>query len=50
MTPATIYGFSPAFGLPTSGPFALKLLCWCALNGVPSRGNTSAVYINTTDK
>lgn len=35
MTPATIYGFSPAFGLPTSGPFALKLLCWCALNGVP---------------
>ncbi|MGX9855418.1 hypothetical protein ACR03S_08280 [Limimaricola variabilis] len=35
MTPATIYGFAPAFGLPTSGPFTLKLLAWCRLNGVP---------------
>jgi len=30
-----VFTFSPAWGLPTSGPFALKLLKWLDLAGLP---------------
>lgn len=31
----TVYHFAPAWGLPTSGPFALKLLAWLSLHELP---------------
>lgn len=34
MSRPVIYGFAPAFGFETSGPFTLKLLTWCRLNGI----------------
>lgn len=34
----TVFHFAPAWGLPTSGPFALKLLGWLGLHGIPYRG------------
>jgi glutathione S-transferase len=37
MSDLTVYTFSPAWGLPTSGPFSLKLLAWLNLNGIPYR-------------
>lgn len=37
MTELTVFTFSPAWGLPTSGPFALKLLKWLDLAGLPYR-------------
>jgi glutathione S-transferase len=30
-----VFTFSPNFGLPTAGPFALKLLAWLNLAGIP---------------
>ena len=33
-TPIRVFVFSPAFGLPTPGPFALKLLAVMRLLGV----------------
>lgn len=30
-----IFTFGPDWGLPTTGPFALKLLCWLNLNDIP---------------
>lgn len=30
-----VYCFSPAWGLPSSGPFALKLLAWLGLHRIP---------------
>ncbi|WP_428674544.1 glutathione S-transferase family protein [Roseibium sp.] len=38
-----VYHFAPAWGLPTCGPFALKLLAWLAYHRVPWR---SAVQNN----
>jgi glutathione S-transferase len=35
MSGLTVFTFSPAWGLPSSGPFALKLLKWLDLSGVP---------------
>lgn len=35
MSELKVFTFSPAWGLPTSGPFALKLLKWLALAGLP---------------
>ncbi|MGM0585709.1 MAG: glutathione S-transferase family protein, partial [Pseudomonadota bacterium] len=35
--PVTVYGFAPAWGLPSTGPFTIKLLGWLALAGVPHR-------------
>jgi glutathione S-transferase len=32
-----VFTFSPAWGLPTSGPFPLKLLKWLDLSGLPYR-------------
>jgi glutathione S-transferase len=34
MAELRVYTFSPAWGLPTSGPFALKLLAWLKLAGI----------------
>lgn len=31
----TVYAFSPAWGLPSSGPFAIKLIAWLRLAGLP---------------
>ena len=30
-----VFTFSPGWGLPTVGPFALKLLAWLELCGIP---------------
>ena len=30
-----VFTFSPGWGLPTNGPFALKLLAWLELAGIP---------------
>jgi glutathione S-transferase len=30
-----VFTFAPAWGLPTVGPFALKLLAWLELAGIP---------------
>jgi glutathione S-transferase len=35
MTPVRVFTFGPAWGLPTIGPFALKLLAWMELAGIP---------------
>lgn len=35
MSKLTVSTFSPEWGLPTSGPFALKLLKWLDLAGIP---------------
>jgi len=32
-----VFTFSPAWGLPTSGPFPLKLIKWLDLSGLPYR-------------
>lgn len=32
-----VYTFAPAWGLPSAGPFALKLLAWLSLHGIPHR-------------
>ncbi|MFN3147021.1 MAG: glutathione S-transferase family protein [Paracoccaceae bacterium] len=37
MPDITVYTFSPDWGLPTTGPFALKLLAWLGLHGIPHR-------------
>lgn len=37
MPEITVYTFSPDWGLPTTGPFALKLLAWLGLHGIPYR-------------
>jgi glutathione S-transferase len=37
MVDLTVVTFNPAWGLPTTGPFALKLLKWLDLAGVPYR-------------
>lgn len=37
MSDLTVYTFSPAWGLPTSGPFSLKLVAWLKLNAIPYR-------------
>ena len=29
-----VFAFSPGFGLPSTGPFALKLLCWLKMAGI----------------
>lgn len=34
MSELKVYTFAPAWGLPTSGPFALKLLAWLNFNGI----------------
>jgi glutathione S-transferase len=34
-TPMQVFAFSPAWGLPSSGPFALKLLAWLELTSIP---------------
>lgn len=34
MSRLRVYTFSPRWGLPTTGPFALKLLAWLAENGI----------------
>ena len=34
MTELRVFTFSPAFGLPTGGPFALKLLKWLDIAGI----------------
>lgn len=33
--PLRVYAFSGAWGLPTTGPFALKLLAWMRLSAIP---------------
>jgi len=35
MEPLRVYTFAPAWGLPTSGPFALKLLAWLDHHRIP---------------
>jgi len=30
-----VFTFSPAWGLPSAGPFAIKLLAWLELTGIP---------------
>ena len=30
-----VFTFAPEWGLPTVGPFALKLLAWLELAGIP---------------
>lgn len=37
MEPLRVFTFAPAWGLPTSGPFALKLLAWLDHHGIPHR-------------
>ena len=37
MEPLRVFTFAPAWGLPTSGPFALKLLAWLDHHGIPYR-------------
>jgi glutathione S-transferase len=37
MSDVTIYGFAPAWGLPTTGPFVMKTLTWLGQNGVDHR-------------
>jgi glutathione S-transferase len=37
MAELKVFTFAPAWGLPTSGPFALKLLKWLDLAGMPYR-------------
>jgi glutathione S-transferase len=37
MTELNVFTFSPDWGLPTSGPFALKLIKWLDLAGIPYR-------------
>ena len=41
-----VFTFSPAWGLPTSGPFPLKLIKWLQLSGLPYR----QVYEDNTMK
>lgn len=35
--PLELYAFAPAWGLPSSGPFALKLMAWLGHVGIPYR-------------
>jgi glutathione S-transferase len=35
MSSVRVFTFEPDWGLPSTGPFALKLLAWLALNGIP---------------
>ncbi len=35
MTSLRVFTFAPDWGLPTAGPFALKLLAWLELAGIP---------------
>lgn len=35
MSSLRVFAFEPDWGLPTTGPFALKLLAWLELNGIP---------------
>jgi glutathione S-transferase len=35
MSSLRVFTFEPDWGLPTTGPFALKLLAWLSLNGIP---------------
>ena len=35
MTSIRVFTFSPHWGLPSAGPFAIKLLAWLKLTGVP---------------
>ena len=35
MSKLEVYAFAPDWGLPTVGPFALKLFAWLGLNGIP---------------
>ena len=35
MEPLRVFTFAPAWGLPTTGPFALKLLAWLDHHGIP---------------
>lgn len=37
MEPLRVFTFSPGWGLPTVGPFALKLLAWLDHHGIPYR-------------
>lgn len=37
MEPLRVFTFAPAWGLPTTGPFALKLLAWLEHRGIPYR-------------
>ena len=37
MEPLRVFTFAPAWGLPTSGPFALKLLAWLDHHDIPYR-------------
>jgi hypothetical protein len=46
MTTLQVYTFAPAWGLPSTGPFALKLLAWLGAEGIPHR----QVVENRADK
>ena len=35
MSTLRVFTFSAGWGLPTTGPFALKLLAWLNLAGIP---------------
>jgi glutathione S-transferase len=35
MTDLRVFTFSPHWGLPSAGPFAIKLLAWLKLTGIP---------------
>lgn len=35
MTTLRVFTFSPDWGLPSAGPFAIKLLAWMELAGIP---------------
>ena len=37
MEPLVVFTFAPAWGLPSTGPFALKLLAWLDHNGIDYR-------------
>ncbi|NYS26251.1 hypothetical protein HUK65_14775 [Rhodobacteraceae bacterium 2376] len=38
MSDLHVHAFAPAWGLPSSGPFALKLMAWLSHAGIPWRG------------
>jgi hypothetical protein len=35
MTTLRVFTFTPDWGLPSAGPFAIKLLAWLELAGIP---------------
>jgi len=45
MTNLRVFTFSPHWGLPFAGPFAIKLLAWLELAGIPLNVASTTVWV-----